>query len=80
MRDELAAYIDAVPVIDFFKEYHPDAGRTFDDYLGYVEGFLARTLGGGMIAGKFGTPYWHSLDFPYDEDNPRRVYDRLILS
>jgi hypothetical protein len=38
-------------------------GARFQDYLDYTENFLTRQFEGGVLAGKFGTPYWRSLDF-----------------
>jgi hypothetical protein len=35
----------------------------FQDYLAYVDAFLEKQFAEKIVAGKFGTPYWRTLDY-----------------
>ena len=62
------------PQIQFVsKRLGQDA--SFDQYLDYVDDWLRRQFEFGVMAGKFGTPYWRDMDFiPADKAAAEREF------
>lgn len=63
--------------IVYFRNKYKNQSNQLEDYITYIMDFLKRNREKGMVAGKFGTPYWHSLEMiEYDERQAKIEYER----